>query len=187
VRTAILVLLGAGLAVAPAASPAIADDMDGMAAHMTLTPVEPRRSGDVERAAAIAEAVRAAIEPYRDYHKAIADGFKPGHLEVPQKEYHFSSRENFIAALRGFDVKRPTSLLYERTADGGFRLIGAMYTDRRDAPNAELDQRVPLSMARWHEHIDLCLPPEAAGLKGMGGPHPAFGPRGSIKNSQKRS
>jgi hypothetical protein len=183
VRTAILVLLGAGLAGPPAASPAIAADMDGMAAHMTLTPEQPRRSGDVERAAAIADAVRAAIEPYRDYHKAIAAGFKPGHLEVPQKEYHFSSRANFIAALRGFDVKRPTSLLYERTADGGFRLIGAMYTDRRDASDAELDQRVPLSMARWHEHIDLCLPPEGAGLKGMGGPHPAFGPRGSISTA----
>jgi hypothetical protein len=183
VRTAIRVLLGAGLAVAPAASPAIAADMDGMAAHMTLTPAEPRRSGDVERAAAIADAVRAAIEPYRDYHKAIADGFKPGHLEVPQKEYHFSNRENFVAALRGFDVKRPTSLLYERAADGAFRLIGAMYTDRRDAPDAELDQRVPLSMARWHQHIDLCLPPEGAGLKGMGGSHPALGPRGSISTA----
>jgi hypothetical protein len=183
VRTALFVLLGAGLAVAPAAGPAIADDMDGMAAHMTLTPAEPRRSGDVERAAAIADAVRAAIEPYRDYRKAVADGFKPGRLEVPQKEYHFSNRANFIAALRGFDVKRPTSLLYERTADGGFRLIGAMYTDRRDASDAELDGRIPLSLARWHEHIDLCLPPAGMGLKAMGGAHPAFGPRGSISTA----
>jgi hypothetical protein len=184
VRTALLVLLGAGLAVAPpAAGPAIAADMDSMAAHMTLTPEAPRQQGDVERAAAIADAVRAAIAPYSDYHKAIADGFKPGHLDIPQKEYHFGSRENFISALRGFDVKRPTSLLYERTPDGGFRLIGAMYTDRRDAPDAELDQRIPLSMARWHEHIDLCLPPQGAGLRAMGGPHPQFGPRGSISTA----
>ena len=182
-RTLLLVLLGAGLAVAPTAGPAIADGMDGMAAHMTLTPVEPRQGGDVERAAAIADAVRAAIEPFRDYHKAIAAGFKPGHLDIPQKEYHFSSRENFIAGLSGFDVKRPTSLLYERTADGGFRLIGAMYTDRRDAPDAELDQRIPLSMARWHQHIDLCLPPPGAGLRAMGGPHPQFGPHGSISTA----
>jgi hypothetical protein len=183
VRTALFVLLGAGLAIAPLASPAIAADMDGMAAHMTLTPQQPRQPGDVERAAAIADAVRAAIAPYGDYHKAIAAGFKPGHLEIPQKEYHFSSRENFIAALRGFDVKRPTSLLYERTPDGGFRLIGAMYTDRRDASDTELDQRIPLSMARWHEHIDLCLPSQGEGLKGMAGPHPQFGPRGSISTA----
>jgi hypothetical protein len=183
VRTALFVLLGAGLAVAPAASPAIADDMAGMAAHMTLTPAEPRQQGDVERAAAIADAVRAGIEPFRDYHKAIAAGFKPGHLDIPEKEYHFSSRENFIAALRQFDVKRPTSLLYEHTSDGGFRLIGAMYTDRRDASDAELDQRIPLSMARWHQHIDLCLPPQGTGLRAMGGPHPQFGPRGSISTA----
>jgi hypothetical protein len=183
VRTAILALLGAGLAIAPLASPAAADDMGGMAVHMTLTPAEPRRLGDVERAAAIADAVRAAIEPYRDYHKAIAAGFKPGHLDVPQKEYHFSNRDNFIAALREFDVTRPTSLLYEHTPDGGFRLIGAMYTDRRDASDAELDRRIPLSMARWHQHIDLCMPPQGTGLKAMAGPHPLFGPRGTISTA----
>jgi hypothetical protein len=180
VRTAIVVLLGAGLAAAPAASPAIAAEMDAMAAHMRLTPAEPRRPGDVARAANIADAVRAAIEPFRDYHTAIAARFKPGHLEIPQKEYHFSNRDNFIAGLRGFDIGHPTSLLYEHTPDGGFRLIGAMYTDRRDAPDEELNQRIPLSMARWHQHIDLCLPPQGAGPRSMGGPHPQFGLHGSI-------
>jgi len=58
-----------------------------------------------------------------------------------------------------------------------------MYTDRRDASDAELDQRIPLSMARWHQHLDLCMPPQGTGLKAMAGPHPQFGPRGTISTA----
>ena len=83
-----------------------------------------------------------------------------------------------MAAAFRFDPTRPTSLLYEKESDG-YRLIGAMYTARPKATEAELDRRVPLSIARWHAHVKICLAPRELEAE-MRGPHPRFGPRGSI-------
>ena len=33
-----------------------------------------------------------------------------------------------------FDPLKPTSLLYRKTPDDGYKLVGAMYTDRVSAP-----------------------------------------------------
>lgn len=52
-----------------------------------------------------------------------------------------------------------------------------MYTATRFTTEDELNQRVPLSVARWHAHINICLPPRGQGqmpdLR-------KFGPTGSI-------
>jgi hypothetical protein len=37
-----------------------------------------------------------------------------------------------------------------------------MYTAPGDATPAELDARVPLGVARWHRHVNWCLPPLGA-------------------------
>jgi hypothetical protein len=33
--------------------------------------------------------------------------------------------------------------------------VGASYTDRVDASEVELNDRIPLSIARWHQHINF--------------------------------
>ena len=41
---------------------------------------------------------------------------------------------------------------------------------------------MPLSVARWHEHVNLCLPPLASleRWRDSAGGHPVFGPRSPI-------
>ena len=56
-----------------------------------------------------------------------------------------------------FDPARPTSLLYKKTSDG-YELVGAMYTKPKRATEEQLNARVPLSMAMWHLHTNLCMP-----------------------------
>ncbi|HEY7993691.1 MAG TPA: hypothetical protein VID24_05750, partial [Candidatus Eremiobacteraceae bacterium] len=73
----------------------------------------------------------------------------------------------------------PTSLLYERTSDG-YKLIGAMYTAPRAATLADLDARVPLSVAHWHEHVNFCKGPPGSTRDDYLGPHARFGLEGSI-------
>jgi len=34
-----------------------------------------------------------------------------------------------------------------------------MYTAKKDATESELNERIPLSIAQWHAHVNLCLPP----------------------------
>jgi hypothetical protein len=132
--------------------------MHGGGAHMRMTEMRPQTAADVERAKQIAAQLRSGIEKYRDYHVALNEGYKIFLLNLPQQEYHFTKYKNgFLEALR-FDPSEPTSLLYRKTADG-YELVGAMYTMPKNATEEQLNERVPLSVAMWHQHTNLCMPP----------------------------
>jgi hypothetical protein len=153
--------------------------MGAMGLHMTLTSKWSPNPGDAERAARIVATLRTSIEKYQDYRIAEQDGYMPFHAEIPQQQYHFTNWQNAAAALYSFDPTKPTSLLYEKTADG-YRLVGAMYTAPRSATLADLDARVPLSVAQWHEHVNFCKAPPDAGLGAYLGRDAKFGLQGSI-------
>jgi len=132
-------------------------DMD-MNAHMFMTALRPENPADDKRAAEIVAVLRPAIEKYKDYHVALADGFQIFRPDLPQTHYHFTNRRYALEAQFGFNAAHPTSLLYTKTADG-YELEGAMYTAPRRFTEDDLNERVPLSVARWHKHVNLCLPP----------------------------
>lgn len=126
--------------------------------HMHMTEMRTQTASDVQRANEIVKELRAGIEKYRDYHVALNDGYKIFLLNLPQPEYHFTKYSNgFMESFR-FDPSQPTSLLYKKTADG-FELVGAMYTMPKRATKDQLNERVPLSVAMWHLHTNLCMPP----------------------------
>jgi hypothetical protein len=125
--------------------------------HLHMTAMRPQTPADVQRANEIVKELRAGIEKYRDYHVALNDGYKIFLLNLPQPEYHFTKYSNgFMESFR-FDPSQPTSLLYKKTADG-FELVGAMYTMPKRATEDQLNERVPLSVAMWHQHTNLCMP-----------------------------
>jgi hypothetical protein len=164
----------------PPASGAPSDvGMGPMAGHMHMTDLRPPAAGDAARAAAVATRAKAAMAPYQDYHKALADGYEIFLPNVPQPQYHFTRYEYGRDARTHFDPDKPTSLLYTKTADGGYRLVGAMYTDRVDATEEELNERIPLSVARWHQHINFCKAPPDRKAEYFG-VDAKFGLRGSI-------
>jgi hypothetical protein len=131
---------------------------DAHAHHMFMTSMRTETPEDLERANEIVTQLRAGIEKYKDYHTALDDGFRIFLPNIPQPEYHFTSyRNGFLEALT-FDPARPTSLLYKKTATG-YELVGAMYTMPKHATDDQLNARVPLSVAMWHLHTNLCMPP----------------------------
>lgn len=152
--------------------------MSHMSSHMYMTALRSPKSGDQKRADAVVGAAKAAMAPYQDYRNAIADGYRIFLPNVPQSQYHFTKYEYGLQARSHFDPLKPTSLLYAKTADG-YKLVGAMYTDRVDATEQEIDDRIPLSIARWHQHINFCKAP-AAQKAAYFGPDAKFGLRGSI-------
>ena len=129
--------------------------MAHMSGHMYMTTLRPTKPGDQQKADEIVADAKKAMEPYRDYKKALADGYQIFLPNVPQPQYHFTKPAYGMAARDHFDPLKPTSLLYKKTPDGGYKLVGAMYTDRVYAPESELDERIPLSIARWHQHINF--------------------------------
>jgi hypothetical protein len=157
--------------------------MAAMTSHMCITPLRPKQAGDEKRAEALVAQVRAAIEKYKDYKKAIADGYIQGNPEVVQPQYHFTNTANVRRADTQFDPTRPSSLLYRQTPTQHFKLEGVMFTDSTSATEDELNQRVPLSIARWHEHTNFCAAP-ANKVKEYHGAHPKFGMFGSIHTAE---
>jgi hypothetical protein len=154
-----------------------------MQGHMFMTTLRPPQPDDQKKADSIVLAAKAAMAPYVDYRKALADGYKIFLPNVPQPQYHFTNYDFAKAARSTFDPGKPTSLLYKKTPDGGYRLVGAMYTDAVDADEADLNSRIPLSVARWHQHINFCkAPPDQKAL--YFGPNAKFGLLGSIVSKE---
>jgi hypothetical protein len=149
-----------------------------MGPHMKMTSLHDFQPDDQERAAQIVASARLVAEKYRDYQVALNDGFKIFLPNVPQKQYHFTSRRNAIEAQFRFNPDHPTSLLYEKHGNE-YKLIGLMYTAPKRMSEDDLNKRIPLSIAQWHEHVNLCMPPRDRRQE-VWGPHPLFGLAGSI-------
>jgi hypothetical protein len=153
-----------------------------MGPHMKMTALRPAKPGDAGRAEQVAEAARKAAEKYLDYHVALNDGFKIFHPEFPQKMYHFTNYGYAMEAAFRFNPEHPTSLLYEKHGED-YKLIGVMYTAPKRFGENELDERIPLSVAQWHEHVNFCAAPPDRRGEGLL-PHPQFGLKGSITTQE---
>lgn len=149
-----------------------------MGPHMRMTTLRAMQPGDQEKADQVVQAARAAMEKYKDYRVALADGYKIFLPNVKQPQYHFSNFWYTMQARNTFDPSKPPSLLYEKDGDG-YRIVGVMYTAKKGATEDELNERIPLSIAQWHVHVNFCLAPwsqRGAGFQ----PNPKFGAAGSI-------
>lgn len=155
-----------------------------MAAHMKWTTPRPKTPADKQRAEEITKILRASLEKYRDHRIAEQEGFKPFLPQFPQPMYHFTNYWQGFKAAFSFDPARPTSLLYKKTA-AGYELIGAMYTAPKRMAEEELNERVPLSIAPWHAHVNLCFPPRGTDPQTVDWTR--FGFRGSIATAKECS
>lgn len=151
--------------------------------HMRMTALRAPTAADSARARALVDTLRRALAKYRDVSVAESDGFRMFAPQVKnQRVYHFTRNRNAVKAAFTFDPAEPTSLLYTKNASGAFVLTGAMYTAPRRASEDDLNARVPLSIARWHEHVNICIPRrgDAERWKEMADGQMKFGPAGSI-------
>jgi hypothetical protein len=147
-----------------------------------MTELRPLEDGDQQRAAQVVDEAREVMQKYQDYHAALNDGFKIFLPNVPQKQYHFTNNwYGFEAAFR-FNPEHPTSLLYDKTPDG-YKLAGVMYTAPAKASEEELNDRIPLSIAQWHQHVNFCFPPKDRNAE-MWQKNPKFGMAGSISTKE---
>ena len=154
--------------------------------HLLLSTTREATSAASARAAQLLAAIRRDLAKYRDVAAARADGYEQFLPNVPQPIYHFTNWLSGFSEAFGFDPAHPTSLLYRKNADGGFTLTGVMYTAPRWLDEAALDERIPLGIAHWHQHVDWCLPPRnqpGRWLDSKDG-HPLFGPESPIATQE---
>jgi hypothetical protein len=175
---------GDTIQMAGMADHAMSGPMDmNMMKHMELTPPRTPTHADSVKAMKVAADLKRAIAKYEDTTAAVADGYKMFAPNIKnQHVYHFTNNARALAAMFSFDPAKPTSILYRKTADGKFHLVGAMYTMPKGAKMSRLDDRVPLSIGRWHKHVNWCVPKagdQSRWLETKDG-KPVFGPESPI-------
>jgi hypothetical protein len=153
-----------------------------MGPHMKMTALRQPSPGHQERARKIVAQAREVMSKYQDYHAALADGFEIFLPNVPQQQYHFTNYRYGFEAGFSFNPEHPTSLLYDKTGDG-YKLAGVMYTASNKASEDELNARIPLSVAQWHEHVNFCFPPKGRESEAWQ-KNPKFGMAGSISTKE---
>jgi hypothetical protein len=170
-----IALAAVAVFLAASTAPARAHDMSAMGAmssapnamgahmhmdeHMKMTELRPQTPQDVARADALLAKLRQALLPYRDAQAALSEGFSIFLPTVPQDVYHFTDYRAAGDEYHGrFDPEHPGSLLYVRNSNGDYVLVGAMYSAPGYYTPDQLDQMIPLSVARWHQHVNICLP-----------------------------
>ncbi len=149
-----------------------------MGPHMKMTELRSLQDGDQQRAEQVVYEARKVMAKYQDYQTALNDGFQIFLPNVPQKQYHFTNYRYGFEASFHFNPDHPTSLLYDKTAKG-YKLAGVMYTAPARFTEDELNERIPLSVAQWHEHVNFCFPPKDRNAE-MWQKNPKFGMAGSI-------
>ena len=177
------------------AAAAAADAMDAMSTdpepdtevHLSLAPARVATADDSTRADLLLVEMREALRKYGDVRVAAADGFE----ELPATQgkhtvHHLSNWAWARAEAHTFDPARPTSLLYREGTDGTLALIGAMYTAPAGASIDELDRRIPVSLARWHRHINWCAPKSGSGSEWVAVQDgvPLYGPRSPVASRE---
>lgn len=150
--------------------------------HLRMTAPRRGNAADSARAAALVVEIRAALAKYRDVHAAVADGFRQFLPGVRQPVYHFTNWRWALEEGLRFDAAKPTSLLYRQDDGGRFTLVGVMYATRAGATEDDLDARIPLSVAHWHQHVNWCVPPRGARERWRETRNgvPVFGPKSPI-------
>jgi len=154
------------------------DRQMSMGPHMKMTTLRELKPGDQEKADQVVAAARKAAEKYTDYKVALSDGYKIFLPNLPQRQYHFTNYRYAFEAAISFNPEHPTSLLYEKSGDD-YRSAGVMYTAPKHFTEDDLNQRIPLSIAQWHQHVNFCAAPHGRKQE-MLGPNPKFGLKGSI-------
>jgi hypothetical protein len=131
----------------------------GMGAHMVMTDSRPQTAADVERAHDVMNTLRRALAKYHNYRVALSEHYEIFLPTVPQEVYHFTDYAAAQQEYTGhFDPARPGSLLYVKNSSGDYVLVGAMYSAPADYTYDQLDAMIPLSVAHWHAHTNICLP-----------------------------
>ena len=147
------------MASSPELSAAVNELLSDTSVHMRMAPPRKATAADTARAADIVKKARAALAPYKDVKAAEKDGYVEFMPWIPdQSIYHYNSIPNVFATISGFDVTKPVSLLYRKDAKGERVLVGAMYAAQPGATADDLDARLPLGIAHWHEHVNFCGP-----------------------------
>ena len=124
--------------------------------HLKLTAMRAPSARDSVRGEEILRGLREGIEPYRDYRKAIEDGYRIFLPNVPMKVYHFTNYRRGDVGGRSFDARKPARC-YTNVDPAGATpsWVRCMSRERRRQLTSSQRARPaqPRTVARAREHL----------------------------------
>jgi len=126
--------------------------------HVRLSRLRTVTHSDSARVRLVADSIRRAISRYQDVSAARLAGYEQYAPGAEVDEYHFLRYDTPITREK-FDVADPPALIYKKDSSGRLVLAGAMYVLSGETDDSALDSAIPLGIARWHKHVNWCLPP----------------------------
>jgi hypothetical protein len=109
--------------------------------------------GQVDAANRLYAETKQAILPYEDWHRAWADGYRPGgSTSLPSTHW---MNQRYVDAGYVMDPNRPQGLVYANTHHGPV-LLGAMF-QMKSLNTFGPDPGGPLTA--WHQHENICFTP----------------------------
>ncbi|MDQ2668048.1 MAG: hypothetical protein M3Z05_18905 [Gemmatimonadota bacterium] len=139
-------------------APAINGLLSDTTSHMHMAERRRATTADSARARQIVATSRAALSRYTDVSVAEQEGYVKFMPWLDEQDmYHYNNIQNVFTSISSFDAAKPSSLLY-RKENGKMVLLGAMYTALPGSTPDDLDARLPLGVAHWHEHVNFCGP-----------------------------
>lgn len=167
---ALLSVLGlTAMAQHPQHAPAAMDQpaSGNATAHSLHAPGSSVTYAELKNTTALLDRARQATAKYQDVNVAQADGYKPVGPDVPGMGIHFIQ----TMQPKAFDIEKPPILVYvnDPSAPGGYVLAGVAYLlDSPAGPDGQpLDPPFPKSLARWHQHDNICVLPNIQNPHGL--------------------
>jgi dienelactone hydrolase len=154
-----------------------------LARHLRLLSAGTATAGDSARADVLVLEMRDGLRRYRDIAAARADGFEDLAAADSGRVTHLVNWKWAVEEAFRFNPEKPAALVYRTASDGDPVLVGAMYTAPDGASIEALDRRLPVRVARWHQHVDWCTPKrgdDARWTETARDGEPVFGPGSAI-------
>ena len=147
------------------------ESMAAMTNHMCITPLRPRQPGDEEKVKAVVAQGQGSHREIQGLQEGVGRRIRASRTRrLSSLSIHFTNDANERLADTLFDPTKPSALLYYQTPTQRYKLEGVMFTASPSATEDELNQRIPFSIVRWHEHTKFCAAPADKVKEYFGGP-----------------
>lgn len=135
---------------------------------VTISPHLPPTLSEEARVALVRLTLQRTITSLRDRNAAATVGYALdwGHAEGSYVYVPYAPRMGGVLLTpdRHFDLSRPPQLIYSRPlSDPKSRLIGARFMARGGSTFEQLDEQIPLDLARWKRTEYQCRAPGLPG------------------------
>jgi len=151
-----------------------------MGPHMTLTALRPPQDGDRQRADAIRRDAARDADQIRGLSSRRSRRFQALLAEHPAAALSFHELGQWFGGPRAIRSHASYVAAVRERRAAAINSSAPCTPPRAMRTPDQLNARIPLSIAHWHQHVNMCWGPAGTPASDYFGPNARFGLQGSI-------